>query len=265
MSKKFCFAYNSVMENINFWEFSLKANLDKSEYILYLKDKIKNAVKTAGGIITTIYTEKDISLLIGLPMAQKMALKPIIYSIVTDILANVYKIEYIVSRFNFEPQNSLLHKSFVKALCVFDSDIDKQIVYQKLINLDSIDLQSFFDFRLKVLKAKWKDLIDLANDNYLYLLSGGNLLELMKFLLSNLDCKANFVEVFWEGEKYKLFESKKQLQLPMLSKNDSQEDLLASLIAFCPKKIVVYNGSKLNKEVEDILFKLFENRVEIIK
>lgn len=254
------------MDNNDFWEFSLKVSMPKSDYLLYIKDKVSGIVKNCKGVVTTIYSPTDVTLLIGTPVAQKMVLKPLLYSLIADVVICVYKKDYICSRFDFGVKNDLLYKSFVQALIAFDEEIDKRIVFQKLLPYDNIVLQSFVDFRLKVLKQKWNDLVSLANDNYLYLLSGGNFLELMKFMLSNIESKEKCVEVDFDMEgKFNLKSGGKMIELPMLIKNDNAENVVMSLVALSPKKITINESPYLTKEITGLLYELFGNKLEIVK
>ena len=93
----------------------------------------------------------------------------------------------------------------------------------------------------------------LANDNYLYLLSGGNFFELMKFLLSNLESKVDNLEVDLGNGVFKLISSGKNIDLPFMADSKNQEDLVTSIVSLCPKKITIYNGKTLNAVVEDFL------------
>ncbi len=253
------------MENIDFWEFELTCDISKAPCIEYIKTKLKNLIKSQKGIITTIYSKSNITLLIGLNKAQKMEIKQFLYSCIAEMIVNEYKAEYLRSNFDFEMKEGLLLKCFIKGLVCFDSDFEKQIIYSKLIAFDKINLESFVDFRLKFLKSKWEDLVCLANDNYLYLLSGGNFFELMKFLISNLDCRVDKLEVELSGDSFNLISSGKNLDLPFMINNKSQEDLAASIVSLCPKTITIYNGKNLNFDVENFLYKLFENRLQIVK
>ena len=253
------------MENLDFWEFALSANIQKSKWILLLKSKVENLVKNSKGIITTIYSNNEITLLVGLSTAQKMQIKPVMLSIITDIIVDVYKAEYIVKQFDFKVSEDLLFGAFVKALCVFDIDVDRQIIYQKLLPYESINLDSFFDFKLKFLKQKWDDLVALANDNYIYLLSNNNFAELIKFLISNLESKENIVSVQYLDSRYKLEANGKEIKMPLACDNCDDQNLIESLIYFCPKKIVLDNSRLWDNGVVDTINLLFENRVEIIK
>ena len=144
-------------------------------------------------------------------------------------------------------------------------DIDREYIYQKLLPFDNVNIDSFFDFRLKFLKSKWKDLVSLANDNYLYLLSSDNFFELLKFLLSNLECREDVVKVELSKDNFKLYSQEKLLNTPAVLEDKNKSDLIASLIYFCPKTIVVQDSQYLNKTTKDFLFSLFENKLKIIK
>lgn len=254
------------MEKNEYWEFSLKVEISKSMYLLYIKDCLSSAIKHSKGIITMVYSSQDLTLLIGLPLAQKNTIKPLLYSYIASFVVNIFKREYICSKFNFCVKQDIIYKSFIQSLVSFDEEIDKRIVFQKLLPYDKIVLDSFFNFRLKVLKQKWNDLISLANDNYLYLLSGGNFLELMKFMLSNIESKVSCVEVKFDNNgKFNLFSLGKKLELPIFIKNNNAEDVVVSLVSLSPKKIVINDSKFLTQEIRNFLYDIFENKVEITK
>lgn len=253
------------MENVEFWEFKLICDISKSASIEHIKNRLKTHLTDCNIITTTIYSKNNITLLIGCSNTQKMVIKKLLYSLIADVILNIYKAEYLKSQFNFQLKDDLLLKSFLKGLVCFDSDLEKEIIYSKLIKFDKINLESFINFRLRFLKNKWEDLVALANDNYLYLLSGGNFFELMKFLLSNLDCKVDKLEVNLNKEEFNLLSSGKALELPFMANNKDQEDLVTSIVSLCPKYITIYNGKTLNADIESFLYKLFDNRLQIVK
>jgi hypothetical protein len=254
------------MKNDEYWEFSLKADIDKLDQINYIKERLKKPLKEARGVVTTICSQESVLLLVGVNMAYKLRIKGIICSLIANLVATIYKKEYITRKFNFVVKHDLMYKSFLKALISFDSDVDRQIIYNKLICFDNIVLQSFVDFKLKDLKQKWNELIMLANDNYMYLLSGGNFLELLKFLLSNLECKVDKVCVKKnQNGKYVFLFTNNYTSLNSFEFPKSAEDVVTSLIDLCPNKITIINQNDFSKEITDFLSELFGAKIEIIE
>ncbi len=260
MSKNKIYAYN---KNMDFWEYSLCVNIAEKQSILYIKDKLKKLIKKLKGVITTIYTQSEVLLVLGVPTGSKMQIKPILLSMLADVIIKTYKTKFILNHLDFCPSYDISFNAFLNGLCFFDMDIDREYIYQKLLPFDNVNIDSFFDFRLKFLKSKWKDLVSLANDNYLYLLSSDNFFELLKFLLSNLECREDVVKVELSKDNFKLYSQEKLLNTPAVLENKS--DLIASLIYFCPKTIVVQDSQYLDKTTKDFLFSLFENKLKIIK
>ena len=215
MSNFVWYAYNIFMEK-DIWQYSLIAPIEHIDYIIWIKNKVDNCVLRADGEISIIYTNESIILAIRLPLAQKLILKPIFEALVAEIILNIYKPIYLEKSFDFYVQKDLLYFSFVKALCMFDYELDKQLISQKLLKYDKLNIQSFFDFCMKKLKDKWKELVMLANDNYLYLLSGGNFFELVKFLISNLNSKYLSVEVRFFEKSWAIYSQNKKLSLPIV-------------------------------------------------
>ena len=71
----------------------------------------------------------------------------------------------------------------------------------------------------------------------------------LKFLLSNLESKVDKLEVNLNEGEFKLLSRGQALDLPFMTNNKSQDDLVTSIVSLCPKFITIYNGKILVKGV----------------
>ena len=157
-------------------------------------------------------------------------------------------------------------KAFVKALLMFDVNTDKRIIKQKLLSINSIVIDSFFDFRLHVLKKRWNDLVNLANDNIMYLMSRDTIIELLKFLISNLEFNCDVVKIKQDGEFFVLYDEKGELIQDESCKCELDNDsLVTTLIYLNPKKIRLDTSYNSKNYAINLIYELFNNRVETFK
>jgi hypothetical protein len=106
-----------------------------------------------------------------------------------DIIITDCKSYYINSRIKLPIEDQISRHAFTCALLAFDHDTDK-IIAKTLIKLSpKFNLDSFFDFMLDVLKARWDEVCLLANENISYLVCKQTFAELLQFLISNIDCE----------------------------------------------------------------------------
>ena len=132
---------------------------------------------------------------------------------------------------------------FLQTLVCFDGEADKHFIEQCLDFDDRVFVDAVVAFKLKFLKKKWEELVSLANENVMYFLSEDSLLELIKFLISNLEHRCYAVNVFSKSDCYFLCDLQgKRIDDFMLEKQGIYEDgsLLSTLVALNPEKIIVH-------------------------
>ena len=167
------------------WEYVI--SFDDNISSKYFENEIKSTIKQHNGIITELSYNNYNKVLIAVPIIERFKIHNFIREKIAETILVKFKAQYILSRLNFDLTPTTDMQIFLKALVVFDSDIDKEIIMERL-NFDSnLVVSSFLNFKLSFLKRKWQELVGLANDNSMYLLSKDSFLELIKFLISNLE------------------------------------------------------------------------------
>lgn len=243
------------------WEFSLNIKADNCE----LADKIFCAIKdlssSLGGVVTKHEENGYISILIAVDEAFSPEIEFALSNIVTGVICTNFKMKFL-ENFLFLPQHDKVSTTaFKKALLNFDKETDKFLVQKNLTFDKSLFLESFYLFRLGTLRAKWSELVSLANENRVYLVSDDAFFDLLKFLVDNLDICEEEVDVFENEEGYKIvFEDDEGKYKGRIF---NEEGLVSSMIDLAPQKINFYceRGSKTS----ELLEKIFDNRFNICK
>lgn len=248
------------------WEYSLcfDNEIDSENFI----DKIRPFIKETKGVVVSIFLQDTHKVLVAVPIEKKEQAMSLLKENLAEMILTNFKKEYIMSKLNFEVDHSVNMRVFLQTLICFDSDVDKQIIMESLNFDKSIYLNSFINFRLKFLKNKWDELVTLANDNIMYLLSEDSFVELIKFLISNLDYRCYAVNIFSKQNCYLLCDMEgKVINDFLLDKNIVYDDnkLLTSLIALNPEKIIIHCNSFLKENLLKNLYNFFSNRIEICK
>ena len=90
--------------------------------------------------------------------------------------------------------DNVSRQAFISALLYFDNETDSYIVSKYLEIGNKINIESFFNFRLQSLKQKWQELVDISNQNEIYLYKDDIVLNIV-IDLNNLDYSFDFVGV----------------------------------------------------------------------
>ena len=123
-------------------------------------------------------------------------------------------------------------------------------------------MQSFLYFRLQGLIKKWQELCDLVNQNSVTILKQDNFIELLKFLLNNIDskCKSVILELKDRCLIYK--DERSNFNMIKSIKYDNNYDILSILIDLNPYLIKVHAQSK-DSEIVNLIRSVFDDRVKM--
>ena len=248
------------------WEFCLI--FDSQNVASAFRFSIYKKVKSLNGVSTLLVDENFSKVLIAIPEVCKKDFFGFLKDKIAENILLYYKHDYICSKLKFLMTTSTNMQVFIKALTVFDSDTDKDIIKEKLIFKNKLFVTSFIDFKLNFLKRKWDELVSLANDNEMYLFDDSSFNELIKFLISNLEYRYYAVNIFSKKNCYLIcdYEGNNIVDF-LIDKNIFYDDnkLLTALIALNPEKIIIHCNSFVKDKLIKNLFAYFSNRVEVCK
>lgn len=243
------------------WEFSVSLNSAHCQVAEFLYNSLKKYVGEVDGIITSYDEAGLVTIVIACSEAEKARLSYYVSACITDAICTYFKKEFLKKHLNVQLKNKISLVAFEKALLYFDKETDRYLVNKYLVLEKNLYLESFFEFKLKVLKNKWMELTKIANENSAYLLTDDTFVELLKFLIDNLEISHDEINVILENNAYHLLdENFKELDLDKNASDGSW--LVGNIIALSPRKINVYSDEE-NYEL-NLIGSVFEDRINFL-
>jgi hypothetical protein len=210
--------------------------------------------EAAGRPTLTLACEEDKKALVTCGLTEAVA----------DIFVNRYKCEYLIENSKLPINNAVNYNAFLKALVAFDREFDRELVLKKLFLSKDLMLDGFYNFRLRELRARWQEVVALANDNSGYLTFHETFLELLKFIVNTINEQVPEVYVHKNDGGYFFGDADgKQLNYGAynISREIDNEILLAELIVLSPAKIYLHDAAGIPKYVYDMITAVFDKKV----
>lgn len=247
------------------WEFCINLsdkNISASKKV-YLA--LKDFCKEYSAVVTTYERCGNISILVSAESCDEARFKHFISNVLSDLICDDFKLKYLEENLCLPNLDTISKKAFMQALLSFDKESDKFIV-QKHINLEnSIDVEAFYFFKLAMLREKWKELVQIANDNKAYLSSNETLVELLKFLVNNLELKNEEINLMQNDGKICFYDNNfNLLKQNDLTEQDIDSTIISNLIALAPKNVNIYCGDSFNGNLIRLLKQIFDKRINFL-
>ena len=176
--------------------------------------------------------------------------------IIIDTICTFYKNEFLESRLNLPVKEGIYVKALKKALLSFDKETDAYIIAKNLNFDKNLNIDGFYYFNLKSLREKWEELASIANDNGYFLMSDENFIDLLKFLVDNLEITHETVNVYCDEDQVKIYDDMNNYEIK------EGDDLLTTLIGLSPKRINFFGDNKSEKYL--IISQVFEKRLNFL-
>lgn len=185
---------------------------------------------------------------------DKSRTKAFLSQILSDCICLFYKNDFLSKKIKLPVKDGVYVRALKKALLNFDKETDVYII-SKSLNLEkSLNLDGFYYFCLKSLREKWEELSSIANDNGYFLISPENFVDLLKFLVDNLEITHDIINVYCDDNGYKISdEMNENIDI------NEEEDLLSTLIELSPKRINFYGDINADKYL--LISKVFQTRI----
>ncbi len=239
------------------WEFSLNVKAENFAIANALYNSLSKSIFQMKGVLTSNEEHGYISILVAVDKVYKEKAKFLITSCIIDIICKSFKSTFLDSYLIFPRQDKIGMLAFKKALLNFDKETDKFIIKKNLELKHDLFLESFYHFKLRSLQEKWAELVSLSNENSDYLISSESFIDLLKFLVDNLDICEDEISVVKEGDIYKIYSPSLQCQ----NNTFSEESIVSSVIDLSPQRINLY--FKESSSAINLLERLFEERITI--
>lgn len=239
------------------WEFSIETKGENADLAQYLFKTLQSKVKEVSGVITSYELNSMIFIVLACPEVEKVRLKYIISNAISYGICTYFKEDFLQKYLKIPQKNNLEEFTFRKALVYFDKETDKFLVSKHLKLDKNIVLESFFYFKLAPLREKWKELVGIANENGSYLISDDSFIELLRFLIDNIEFLSDEIIVQIQNAKIRVLDT--DFNDILESDNLSEFDLVEYLFKASPRKISWCSDKKLL-----FLEKIFAKRIDYV-
>jgi len=240
------------------WEFSINLKTENFDLAKYFHNILFPISQTLGGMVTSHEDNGFISVLIAVPKAKSEQMKSVLLSTITEVVCTKFKSDFLNKSLLLPELDNASLYAFKRALLNFDRETDKFIIKKNLILEDNLFLESFYRFRLQSLLDKWEELVSLSNENKEYLISRESFIDLLKFLVDNLDICEDEISIVKEKDGYRIFGQENNM---FLNKLISNESMVSSVIDLSPQKINLYFNESTSEI--NLLERIFEERIII--
>ena len=246
------------------WEFAIYMNSSEREIAKQLYQKMQSFSNTYDTIVS--FYEKDciVGVVTSCSDIEKFRYISFVEELIIETICNSYKKQYLLSNLGFNGFDEITNEAFIQALIFFDRETDRYIVSKYLQLEKQINLDGFFNFKLKTLKDKWSELVGIANENQVYLYSNDTFVELIKFLIDNIEVKSDVINIIKQNEEYKILDAQFEEIAFEEKLLENDKSLISSIISLCPKNINIYCSDILPNNVTKLICTLFEKRVKFL-
>lgn len=238
---------------------------DNACFIDYIYNKISLPVKTVGGVC--VLSSKNDKIILGIAVSDECfeIINKAVKGYIAEVLAVGYKNRYLRQHINIDSE-SLIGKILLDTMCIFDSNYDAGIIRKQIDDLDIVNLDGCYNFRIGEIKDKWNDIVSLSNSYKGILQDKEVIFDFIAYLMGAVPslCDTITVIVSDKFDKFELMNSAGMLLDKFKSfslSDDIRENIIFNLICYNPN-LVVFCGevSFGGDEFSDILFEFFNVR-----
>ncbi len=239
------------------WEFSITLQSKHSLVAAEMFDSLRRDLGKFHAIVAESQDENFLNIIIAVDEKYKSDAQIVLLRVIALTICQNFKSQYLDTHLFLPMQDEISLYAFKKALINFDKKTDYFII-SKALNFDEfLFLESFYNFKLSLLRDKWRELVCLANENRDYFVSQDAFLELLKFLIDNIDICSDEIDVVEEEQGYCIVSGGEKGAIL------SARSMVGSLIDLSPQKINMY--CKGENKVSGLLRSIFSNRLNLRK
>ncbi len=195
--------------------------------------------------------------------AYEPLLKDLLLEGVSDVLALGYKNKYFTKR--LDKKEGLLNRTLINVMCLFDNVKDKRAVLGQIEQTDNISLDGIFNFRVRELKERWEEVLDLTNAYGVIASDDFITTEFLCYLIDSIPPQHGGLTASILEDSFVLQDNKGNVipHVPLITKeNTNEERLIYNLVCNKAKNIIVLDSQKfLSSNCINLLGKLLNVKI----
>lgn len=226
------------------------------EYLLaHVKEQTATALAEMDGIATDLTDKHRCYFSVACSDTFRFQLKRLVSDSVSDAVALGYKNLYVRKCLKVNNGN-FFQNVLINTMCVFDKAYDRQII-SKIIDADKpMFIDGYCNFRLDLLKRKWKEIAKLVSDNNYILQDSKMILEFLQYLLESVSSKVSNLSLTLEKDGFLMYDSKNNYLPSVMSLAPDPtvtEEAALNVLLLKPKHLTVYYGEKPSSDFVEMM------------
>lgn len=247
------------------WEVELVTSLSNKRIINYIYKMMKGYMQDKSCVLTTLETDKESKILFACAVNKKDYYLEMIKLCISDYIINVYKYEYLIKNIENFMDDDIKFKSFIKLLSLYDKSTDEQALKNSIHIDNCFYIDSFIKFRMTPLVNHWKELCNLAIENFDFFMSNDTFMDLMRFLVATMDEACEKIKIVELKGKYSIYNIAKNCEnAELVDECTTPFSLISAVLKICPKFIDIYVSNNSDTAIK-FLQNVYENRIKIIE
>lgn len=243
------------------YRFSINIDSKKSRYLDYIKKSLFYSVVNAGGSQRLTESDGRHFLEISVEEEYKQRLALGIKSAVAEVIALGFKTDYLREKLRF-PSDTLLNRTIVNTMSVFDNAEDKRITYGAIEDLKNLSLDGLFLFRLGRLRKRWDEIVEITGMNGAAFYDDFVKTDFLRYLVKALPSLCDKITVNVDMHGIALYDATgfpiDNIALLKSEEFSAEEELLFNLISFAPERVEITGDRELaSKELLSLVEAVF--------
>lgn len=241
------------------FETTLSIDIGRKNYLDYVYNRLKPHIRLTDSVVASSVNTDRCFLSLACEDECREALHGEIVESLCDVYAMGFKYDYLKKKLKINREN-LLIKTLLNTMTVFDSNNDKRAIRKELYGQPIIAIDGFFDFRLRAVREKWDEIINLTNENAIVFSDDKISGEFLMFLLDALPQSLDGVKICANGDRAELFDKKgRKIKMikPVGRSKTEEETILFNLICLAPKKVLIADEKRFSDEFMSIVRQFF--------
>lgn len=243
------------------FELTVSTTIDKQHYISRLYKLLSPEIKNHSGIVIKQNNSGRSYFSFAVEDTHKDYYKSKILDFIVFMINDDYKYSFY-SEALFGEKTNILFVPFLKAISIFDSDVDREIIKNQIDFSGEILVDSFYYFRLEALRHKWQKTAEIINSNKI-LNSKNAMLDVLKYLTQMSDNVVVKTDITISSKQIKL----KQIgSLKCYKRNSTgHSNFLTEIISLNPSKInLKIDDGDSDDAVVMVLNELFTDKIYLL-
>ena len=239
------------------WQLTIIGNSKFNLFLKHIELVLKSKTKA-------VLAKNKNQLSIACVLKDKVNVLKVLNRVLSENLVLFYKENFILKTLDLNYLSETFKQALIKCLVLLDFETDVNFVFNQLSLwcAETINLDSFCHFKLKVLKQHWQTNLDVVNSSSAFIESD-TFLDVLKFLVSAITPKRQSVDVCYSAGKFVISDENNNVLVFNNSGND-ELNLISGLITLAPQTINLYCASALTNKTFKLIYYIFNKKVNLL-